>query len=652
MDCTDRMKLKWTLTGLAALAMAQGALSQTPKSDVSTSDLKKLSLEQLMDIPVYSASRRLEPTQSVPAAIFVLTGEDIRRAHATNIPEALRLVPGVEVGQVDANRWAVSIRGFNSREANKLLVLVDSRSIYDPLFSGTLWESQDLMLEDVDRIEVIRGPGGTLWGANAFNGVINIITRNSRDTQGGLATLTAGNEQRYIAAARYGWQTGEDQYARVYAKSYEEDEGFSSIAPPHDASRGLRGGFRWDWKNANGDRLRVSGDVFHVAAGIRQLLPPPGLIADVEDIIHRGGDLLASGTRHFSETNDVRVRFYYDRVGYDSETYQQTRDVYDIELQQNIEPLERHRLVWGVNYRVLRDDTHVDFFGVIAVEPGKRNDRIAAAFVQDTIALAPERLALTLGAKFESTDYASSEWLPNARFAWTPNPQTTWWASASRAERVPSRLEADLTFHFFGATIRPGDTFEAEHVNAYELGMRRLVGHNFWLDVATFYNRYNDLRTTEGAGNLRNFMNGDTYGAEIAARWTPMPIWRLDAAYTWLKMDLGLQEISTSNPGQPSFIAGLAPRSEASLRSALDLPHDIEFDATLRFVDDLPSLNYPSYTTLDLALSWRPRDNVVLSLAGQNLLDSPHPEQSFVFTSAGIPSEAERSVFGRVTWAF
>jgi iron complex outermembrane recepter protein len=654
MSCGGRARSLAVATALVAYIFSYGASAQAPIILASTEDLKKLSVEELMNVQVYSASRRLEPTQSIPSAIYVLTQEDIRRSRVTNVPDALRLVPGVQVGRVDANRWAVSIRGFNSREANKLLVLVDGRSVYDQLFSGMLWESQDLMLEDVDRIEVIRGPGGTLWGANAVNGVINIITRNAKDTQGALITALAGNEERYTAGLRYGWQTGENQYARVYLRSFERDTGHSDLSPPYDQSRAKRGGFRWDWGDAGSDRVRVSGDIFRANTGLRDLVSvdpvEPGPL-DTQEVVHRGTNLIARWLHPFSETNNVRLAFFFDRVGYESETFDQTRKVYDFEFQQTLEATARHQLVWGFGHRRIRDSTGVSaiFAGLISIEPAKRNDTLNNVFIQDTIALVPERWSLTLGTKYEDTDYARSEWQPNARLAFTPDSDRTIWASASRAVRVPSRLEADLTFFGF---IRPGDTLESERVNAYEFGLRQLFGADLSVDIATFYNRYQDLATSEASGQLRNSMEGHTYGFELATRWMPAPLWRLDFAYSHLRMNLELESGSAASPALPRRYEGLAPRHQATLRSAIDLPHDLELDTTLRFVDDLSTLNYPSYVTLDFGLAWHPHSDVELALVGQNLLDSPHPEQAFVFSSSGIPSEVERGLYGKATWRF
>jgi iron complex outermembrane receptor protein len=626
----------------SGIGLVTASAGRAAPPEISTSELKQLSLEELMNVQVYSASRHLEPSQTAPSAIFVLTNEDLRRSHVTSVPEALRLVPGVQVGRVDANKWAVSMRGFNSREANKLLVLVDGRSIYDPLFSGMLWESQDFMLEDVDRIEVIRGPGGTLWGANAFNGIINIVTRNARDSQGLLASLTAGNEERYTVATRYGWQPSERQAARVYAKAFERDTGFSDTSAPHDASRMRRAGFRWDWADDSRDRVRVSGDLFNANTGIRE---DPTLVQDVE---HEGRNILTRWNHQLAANNDVQAQLYYDHVSYDSFGFTQRRRTVDLELQQSVRAGGRHLLVWGGGFRSMRDETRSGLPGFVDVLPLERSDELKNAFAQDTITLSPE-LLLTLGLKIEQTDYAPSEWLPNVRLAWTPNAQQTWWASVGDATRVPSRIESDLTF--FGV-IRIGDNFRAEHVRAYEIGQRWLLTPQLWYDVALFYNDYDDLRSGEAGGQLGNLMRGHSNGAEVALRWEPRDNWRIDASYTWLMMGLSLAPTSTSNPGQLAYIEGLAARNTASVRAAIDLTSSLQVDTTVRYVGRLATLNDPAYTELDAAFSWLARPGLTFSLVGQNLLDAHHPEQDFAFSASGLSTEVQRGVYGRVTWQF
>lgn len=611
------------------------------RTDLST--LKRLNVEDLMNIEVYSASRYMESAQTSPSATFVVTGDDMRRAHVTSIPEALRLVPGVQVARVDANKWAVSMRGFNSREANKLLVLMDGRSIYDPLFSGMLWESQDVMLEDVDRIEVVRGPGGTLWGANAFNGIINIIMKSSMDTHGGIVALSAGDEERYTVAGRYGWQPTENQHARIYLKAYGRDEGYSDLAPPADPSRMQRAGFRWDWAGQRGDQLRISSDVFNAHSGIRE---DPTLVQDVH---HQGRNILLRWNRQFSDKNGLQLQTYYDDVDYGSFGFTQSRNTWDFELQHSLQATPRHFVVWGGGLRLMRDDMQSGLSGFVDVLPLSRHDEIKNVFAQDTIELL-STLHLVAGLKYEETDYASSEWLPNLRLSYTPSSAQTWWAAVSEATRVPSRLESDLTFF---NTIRIGDGFGAEHVRAYELGQRQVLSPQLGYDVALFYNDYSSLRSSERGGlALGNLMRGHTYGAEVAVRWELVERWRLDATWTWLRMALGLESASDSNPAQLGYIEGLAARHQASLHSVFDVTADFDFDTTLRYVGSLPSLGFPSYTELDLALAWRPRNGLELSLVGRNLLHAHHPEQDFAFSASGMYTETQRSVYARLAWQF
>ena len=634
-------RLIFPLSSVSGLMLAMGmALNQAHAIEEAILDIKRISIEELMDIDVYSASRRLDPIQGAPSAIFVLTNEDIRRARVTSVPEALRLVPGVQVARVDANKWAVSIRGFNGRSANKLLVLVDGRSIYDPLFSGVLWESRDVVLEDVDRIEVIRGPGGTLWGANAVNGVINIITKHTRDTQNGIITLAAGTEERAAGTVRYGWQPGNGQSMRIYAKAFERDSGFSASGNAFDKTRMERIGFRWDMNLNTRDALRVSGDWFTAVADERL-----SAVA-TQEVNHHGGNVLTNWTRKLSATESLKVQLYYDRTELDNVQLGQRRGTYDFEFQHGFDPVQYHQVVWGLGYRNTRDNIRNG--PILGVDPLNRKDHTVSAFIQDTIALVSDRWNLTLGTKFENNDYSDNEWQPNARLTWTPSAQQTWWTAISRAVRVPSRLEADLVI----GGNRRGDGVLAEQVYAYEIGRRHLLQKNLWYDITAFYNEYRKLLTVEQNFQLGNRMRAHTHGVELAARWQATPAWRLDGAYTYLKMELELEESGAILPLQttPATIEGSNPRYQYTLRSAFDIQRDLQFDAILRAVDDLPALNVPAYTTLDLGLSWQVSKDMELSLVGQNLLDNHHPEQPSGVNTNG--TEVQRGYYAKLTWKF
>jgi iron complex outermembrane recepter protein len=604
-------------------------------------DIKGMTIEQLMDIDVYTASRRAEPYQASPNAVYVLTSEEIHRARATTIPEALRLVPGVQVARIDANKWAVSIRGFNGRAANKLLVLIDGRTIYDPLFSGTFWESRDVMLEDIDRIEVIRGPGGTLWGANAVNGVINIVTKHARDTQGGLAVAGAGTEKRAFGAARYGWRSGDAHHARVYVMGHELDTGFLSGEDPFDQAEMARAGFRWDWDVNARDTVRVSGDTFRGDAGEnnRALPPTPPSPDAVTEGEHSGANLLARWSRQLAPAETVRVQFIYDHFEFDHPGLGEIRDTVDLELQHGFAPAPRHSVVWGLGYRSTSDD--IENGPIIALDPTSKRDETTSAFLQDTYELSPDTLHLTLGAKVERNDYTGAEWQPNVRLAWTPDARRTWWTSLSRAVRVPPRLESD--FLFLGTRL--GDNLESERVYAYELGYRRQYSPSLWYDVAGFYNQYRGMLTVHQDFQFRNQLDGRTYGVEVAGRWQPFARLRLDAAYTYLQMDLEL-DAEVLSP-DPETVEGSDPRQQVALRSAYDMENGIELDAILRFVDELSGFDVPAYTALDLGVSWLPRRDLKLSLVAQNLLDDHHPEWN---VRSGLGTEVQRGVYAVLRW--
>ncbi len=652
----------WRVLSIQLAAILSLAVTLAPRAaravDVAALDIKRLSIEELMDIDVYSASRRLERVQGVPSAIYVLTNEDIQRSHVTNIPDALRLVPGVQVARVDGNKWGVSIRGFvggfagsaAARTSNKLLVLVDGRSIYDPLFGGTFWESKDMLLADIDRIEVVRGPGGALWGANAVNGVINVITRHARDTQGGLTEVSVGTEERASTVARYGWQPGDKQYARVYASSVQRDKGFSLSDNAYDALRMVRTGFRSDWEKDARDALRVSGDWYAADAGQRDAgtSVAPTTTQSVE---HRGGNLLAQWERKLSGTDSLTAKFYYDNLRYDSRSIGEKRDTYDLEAQHNFTPVERNQVVWGLGYRNTRDHIRI---AANAVDPAQRADVTESAFLQDTIALVPDRLNFTIGTKFEHNSYTNNEWQPSVRLAWTPIESVSWWAAASRAVRVPSRLEADLVCRGFPAVAcaadsRLGDGIVTEKAYTYELGHRNLLTRDIWLDLAGFYTKYRELVTLEQNTLFKNRMHGDTYGVELATRWQATPSWRIDAAYTYMRMDFEV-DASSIAVTQPSATERSNPHYQFSLRSALDISKDVQFDATLRGVDALPAFNVPAYTALDLGLGWHPNRDLELSLVAQNLLDSHHPEQTVVPNGSG--TEVERGYYAKLRWRF
>ena len=614
----------------------------SPESPDSAADqtsakpFKKMTLDELMDVEVTSVSRRESTVGQSPAAITVITQDDIRRSGATSIPEALRMAQGLEVAQIDNSTWAISARGFNSSTANKLLVLIDGRSVYTPLFSGVFWDVQDTLLQDIDRIEVIRGPAGAVWGANAVNGVINIITKDAADTQGLLLSAGAGTELRHFEAMRYGWQLGEDAFARVYAKNFERDE--SSL--PGGAGGGddwfmSQAGFRIDWRPSPDDHHTFQGDIYQ---GTRDNLA-------LDDTELSGGNLLARLTHKLQGGGDVQLQMYFDRTNRNiPQTFKEDRNTFDLDFQYHTPLGKRHDLTWGLGYRITSDQ--VDNSAVIQFIPDRRTQNVYSFFVQDEIQLVEDRLALTLGSKFEHNDSTGFEIQPSARLLWTIDKKQTSWAAISRAVRTPTRLEEDLTIATPAGSLNGNRNFESEDVIAYELGYRVEPVNWLALDVTAFYNNYNSLRSLEFDGTsfvIANELNGQTYGVEIGSTLKPADWWTLRAAYTYLQVQFQADPGSTDTTTIAS--EGNDPQNQVYLRSSMDFPRDISLDCALRYVSELSNQDVPGYVAVDVRLAWRPTENFEMAIVGQNLFDQRHPE----FGAGAGRHEMERGAYVTLT---
>ena len=640
----------------AALWLAAGvALGQaTPDGadeDADPSRLKRLSLEELLEVEVTSVSRRGEPLSGAAAAVSVISGDDIRRFGATSLAEALRLADGLHVARFDSRTWAISARGFNITTANKMLVLIDGRSVYTPLFSGVFWDVQDTFLPDVERIEVIRGPGATLWGANAVNGVINILTKGAGATAGGLVTGGGGNEERAFLGVRYGGAAGgaADGAAgrgawRVYGKAVDVDAlAFPGGASARDPLRRAQGGFRSDWQLAGGAGLTVQGDVYQGRIG-NAVLPD----TDVD-----GGNLLGRWERRLAGGSQVQVQGYLDRTFRRVPLqFTEERVTADLDVQQRLRR-GRHDLLWGAGYRLSADD--VVNTAVTAWEPEDRTLHLWSAFLQDEFAWS-ERLRLIAGAKLEVNDFSGLEVQPTLRLAWTPSGRQTVWGAVSRAVRSPTRIDTDVRFPRGGVVVLQGNPdFASEDLLAWELGWRSRLRPGLTLDVALFDHLYDDLRSQEPPPPgqppvpivLGNRLEGEVRGVELAAVLDAAPWWRWHASYTYRDKELELEPGSRDPTG--GFAEGNDPEQLASLRSSLDLGRAVELDVWLRYADPLPFPPAPAVTELDLRLGWRATPALELSLVGQNLLHDQHVQ----FRSAGAGTEeVERSVYGRVTWSF
>jgi iron complex outermembrane receptor protein len=598
--------------------------------------LKKLSLEQLMAIEVSSVSRRPERLSETASAIQVITREDIRRSGATRLPEALRLATNLEVDQLDASQWAISARGFNSPLANKLLVLIDGRTVYSPLFAGVFWDAHDVLLEDIEQIEVISGPGATLWGANAVNGVINISTRSTKDTQGLVALGGGGTELHGLGGVRYGGPLGSQARFRVYGK-YSDRDGTSlgtGQAVPNDWSLG-QGGLRLDWDASSADLITVQGDLYEDRSDLTA----------IDDAVTHGGNVLGRWSHRLSERSDLRAQAYVDRVHREVPgSYDDALETYDVDFQHRIVLGRRHDVVWGVGYRRVEDDFSS---GGLVFATRRASLQTVSAFAQDEIALR-DQLRLTLGTKIEHNDYTDFELQPSIRLAWTVTDRQTLWTAVSRAVRTPSRLDRDLA-------MLPGLNFQSEKLLAYELGYRVQPVERLSLSVATFYQDYDDLRSVEPAtspgltlGVLANGQEGESYGVELAGRYGVTDRWQLQLGLTELRVDIGPKAGSTDRTFGSSEAAD--SRHRVSLRSSLDLPWALQLDAGYRYVSHItnPRLAVPGYSELDLRLAWVPMPKLELSVIGQNLLHERHVE----FGAPGSQQAVERGVYAKALWGF
>jgi iron complex outermembrane receptor protein len=639
---------------------------------VKTADLKQLSLEELMDVEVTSVSRTSEDLGRAAAAIAVITNEDIRRSGATSIPEVLRLVPGVNVARRNTNVWAVSARGFSSVSSEKLLVLSDTRSIYTPLYSGVFWDVQDYMLEDVDRVEVIRGPGASLWGANAVNGVINITTKSAKDTQGMYLEAGGGTEERAIAGARFGGKLSEHGYFRVFGKYFERDETFNPDTTNSDDAHLAHGGFRADVDLNSSDAITVQGDMYSGSSG--QYAPTISILGrdgptDNLRVHTSGGNVLGRWHRTLTADSDVQLRVYYDRTHRNDPSFNDDLDTLDLDLQHRFALGEAQQLTWGAGYRYT-DNRNVGK-GIFALSPASSQDNLISAFAQDQITLA-QAWRLTLGTKLEHNDFSGFEVQPSVRMAWDATNQQTVWAAVSRAVRTPTRLERDIAVDVTDPNANPiarlhgNEDFAAEELLAYELGYRWQIKPALFIDVAAFYNSYEGLssleigepfidpsdgRTVYPVEN-RNLTDGNARGVETLLTYTPLRRWRLTASYAFV--DLNIDPHGTDE-NRGKFFEGATPEHQYGLRSFLDVTEDLQVDVLWRHIDAVRSIpdivtgeGIPNYSQLDVRIAWHGWEQLEVSVVGQNLLDKRHPE----FGTPEARGEIERGVYAKLAWGF
>ncbi len=653
---------------LAACTVAVPAIAQraTPPNAFD------LSIEQLGQIRVTTASRRPESLGETPSAIYVITAEDIRRSGVTTIEDALRLAPGVEVARNGSHSWTISIRGFSNNLSNKLLVLIDGRSVYSPLYAGVFWDVQDVLLPDVERIEVVAGPGGTVWGANAVNGVINIITNSAQDRQGFLAEVGAGNEEQSFAALRYGWKSTDKLWMSAFVKTFDRDAAKlpATGADANDDWRLSHAGFALTWQPDAANRLNVRTDVYDgnesiLARGDFTLGTLP--VIDIPANVPLQGHSVTASWRHsLSADSSWQLQFWFDHTDRQIPgSFNEARSTYNVAFLHDLADLPRHDAQWGAELRSTSDDLGNTQFSSFL--PPSRTDQTLSAFVQDRITLKDKRIYLTLGTKLEHNDYTGFEHEPSVRLTWLPGGGPgTLWAAVSEAVRVPARLNTDV--HLYAPVAIPGlpplyinvngdPDFMSETLEAYEIGYRVPFTDKLSLDVAAFDNFYDHLQTNEPAGALisvpgpppylivpaveGNLMKGKNSGGSFALNWQPLARWRLKFHGSVLHMSLetksGGQDVNSLD------IAGNTPRNMLSVLSFLDLGHGVTLYTGIRHVDELPSLDVPSYDAVDVSVAWRANDRLRLSLTAQNLNDAEHLE-------FGGGALIERSVFARFDW--
>ena len=665
--------LKYFAILVAMCVVPAGVCAQ--QKQPSSVDLASMNIEDLMNVHVTSVSKQDQKISQVAAAVFVIGQEDIRRSGATNIPDLLRMVPGLEVAQINANTWAISARGFNSQFANKLLVLVDGRAVYTPTFAQAYWDTLDVPLEDIDRIEVIRGPGGTVWGSNAVNGIINIITKEAKDTLAGLVTAGGGAVDQGFGTAQYGGETkGGDSAYRIFTKYFNRSH-FPDFEGQNaeDGSHLLHGGFRMDSKLSTKDSTTLQGDIYTGGEGesiVHSVLSPPENLTVFRHADLSGGDVQGSWSHCFSTRSDLTLQSYFDRYTRSGPESLEVRNTFDFEFRYHALLGSRNDLTFGMGYRYSADQT----VGTIdqAFVPPSEDRHVFSFFVEDQITLRPDRLFLYVGTKLENNYFTGFDVEPSVRLAWTPNNRHTLWASVSDAHRAPSLRDVGLNAAL-AALPGPAEVvlfgnrnFQDEAVVAYELGYRTQVSKRLSVDLASFKNRYYNLQSIEPLpsyvepnsspalsilpNTFANNSYGPTGGIEASVRWKLTDRWTVSPGYSFLKMHLHVKS-SSLDTGSAADNEGSNPIHQAQVHSHLDLTRGIGWDSNIYFIDSLPAQAVASYTRLDSQLTWAFLEGMQLSLVGQNLLSDHHVE--FNDDLAVVNSSAvKRSVYAKITWKF
>jgi iron complex outermembrane receptor protein len=663
-----------------------------------------IDIDQLMNLKITSVSKKSERFFEAPAAVYVLTNDEIRRSGMRSVPELLRMVPGIQVARHSGNRWAITARGFNGLFADKVLVMIDGRSVYSPLFAGVYWDAQDVLMEDIDRIEVIRGPGATIWGANAVNGVINIVTRLAKDGQGLYLSGGGGNVERGFAELRYGGALGEDVHYSAYFKWFERTAFVSRDGQPaNDATDALRGGAKLDWQITDDDLLLIHGDAYggDSNSSVQQTtIPPPGQVPPSTAVVPsrgsiQGGNVLTRWEHTFGADHAAHLQFYYDRADRADVQLGYRRNTLDLELQHRFPFLRHGEFTWGFEWRRNFDDS--DSTDTVTLDPKMRTDDLVSGLLQAEWRAFDDLLRLTAGSKLEWNDYTGFEYQPSGRIAVVPNDRNTVWMSVSRAVRTPSRSDEDVTITavpapVFGFQIRGNRDVVSEVVVAYEAGYRVQPVDRLELDLAGFYNDYDYLLNSDPTpdpfclyggvvddtppppscptnppamlfnpvmlvNQLQNSLTGSTWGIELSGRWSVLEDWMIierfsiDAAYSYLDITIDTSQSSDANAG---LEATSSPQHQVNTRFHLDFPFDLSFDTSIYWVDRLPQVvvaeGVPAYFRLDFRWGWFATEHIEASVVLQNATNASH--QEWVTQQGVIGTDIPRSVYGQLTFRY
>jgi iron complex outermembrane recepter protein len=627
---------------IALLLLFNQAFGQVPDSLLAPTALKKLSLKELLDVEVISVSKHPEKLTEVASAIQVITQQDIRNSGAKTLPEALRLASNLQVAQVNSSQWAISARGFNNVLANKLLVLIDGRTIYTPLYAGVFWDVQNLVLDDIERIEVISGPGGTLWGVNAVNGVINIITKNSKDSKGLFVEGLAGSHVPGMGSIRYGGSINNKLSYRIYGMGYKLGSSVdTNKLKVNDEWSNWQGGVRLDWDASAKDKLSL-------VQGIYKADPNPD--GGDTSVLAKGDNITARWNHIISGKADFQLQVYYDHTLRDfGNGFTEDLKTYDIEWQHRNQLGVRHQLTYGLNFRLMDHlVTNLDLFSFLPAHKKLYNYN---AFVQDEITLITDRLRLTVGTKAGSNNYSGFEYQPNVRITWLPSKSQTVWGAVSRSVRTPSRIDREFYLDLLpNFPFITGSKFDSETLIAYELGWRSQPIENLSLSLATYYNRYDNIRSVEPGPppfgipvTFGNGVKGNTYGVELSATCQVLNQWMLRGGYTFLKKDLSVK--STSMDLNKGSAESNDPEHQFLLQSVVNIVKKIEWGTVFRYIGKLPKPAIKAYTGLDVRIGWKITSVFEVSLIAQNLLNEQHLE--FIPSSPG-PRNIERGLFGKV----